>query len=87
VIHSRGEYVRGDVHTNGIENFWSLVKRQIIGQHHFVSVKHLQRYLNECAFKFNNRDAEDLFGIVVTNLVIGTALRYKALIGKDFAKS
>lgn len=83
VIHSRGEYVRGDVHTNGIENFWSLVKRQIIGQHHFVSVKHLQRYLNECAFKFNNREAEDLFGMVVTNLVIGTALRYKALIGKS----
>lgn len=82
VIHSCGEYVRGDVHTNSIENFWSLVKRQIIGQHHFVSVKHLQRYLNECAFKFNNREAENVFAMVVANLVIGTALRYKALIGK-----
>ena len=37
VIHSRGEYVRGDVHTNNCELFWGLFKRQLIGQHHWVS--------------------------------------------------
>jgi transposase-like protein len=82
VIHSKGEYVRGRAHTNSVENFWSLFKRQIIGQHHFVSVKHLQRYLNECSFKFNNRENADLFALVVLNLVMGTALRYRTLIGK-----
>jgi hypothetical protein len=40
VIHSQGEYVRGDVHVNTIEGFWSLFERQLIGQHHWVSIKH-----------------------------------------------
>jgi transposase-like protein len=79
VVHSKDEWVRGNVHTQGIEGFWSLFKRQIVGQHHFVSVKHLHRYLDECAFKFNNREAEEMFSLIVLNLVIGTALRYKAL--------
>lgn len=52
VIHTKDEYVRGDVHTNSVEGFWSLVKRQIIGQHHFLTVKHLQRYLDEMTFRF-----------------------------------
>jgi transposase-like protein len=82
VRHSTKEYVRGDVHTNSIENFWSLFKRGVIGSFHQVSVKHLHRYLNEFSFRFNNRETEDLFGLIVTNLVIGTALRYNALIGK-----
>ena len=42
-------------------------------------MKHLPRYLNECAFKFNNRQAENIFALVVLNLVIGKALRYAAL--------
>ncbi|PWU12127.1 MAG: hypothetical protein C5B51_01220 [Terriglobia bacterium] len=83
VIHSKGEYVRGEVHTNSIEGFWSLVKRQIIGQHHFVSVKHLQRYLNEVSFKFNNREAESLFLLVIIRLLIGSALKYKTLIATE----
>ena len=79
VVHSKEEWTRGEVHTQGIENFWSLFKRQIHGQHHWVSVKHLHRYLDECAFKFNNREAEEMFSLIVLNLVIGSALRYKAL--------
>lgn len=59
VNHTRNEYVRWEgavaIHTNGIENFWSLLKRQINGIHHFVSPKHLQRYCNEAAFRFNNK--------------------------------
>ncbi len=82
VIHSMGEYVRGRAHTNTVENFWSLFKRGVIGSFHFVSVKHLQRYLNEFQFRFNNRETEDLFGLIITNLALGTALRYKALTAK-----
>jgi hypothetical protein len=79
VIHSQEEWTRGKVHTQGIENFWSLFKRQIHGQHHWVSIKHLHRYLDECAFKFNNREAENIFAMIVLNLAIGEALRYKTL--------
>jgi len=79
VRHSSKEYVRGNVHTNSIENFWSLFKRGVIGSYHSVSVKHLHRYLNEFSFRFNAREAEDMFGMIVMNLAIGNALRYKAL--------
>jgi hypothetical protein len=82
VIHSKGEYVRGDVHTNTVEGSWSLVKRQIIGQHHFVSVKYLQRYLNEMSFRFNNRDA-DLFPMVIIRLLIASAMPDQKLIAPE----
>lgn len=55
VNHSAGEYVRGDVHTNGIESVWALLKRQIIGIHHWVSSKHLDRYVQEMSWRFNRR--------------------------------
>ena len=53
VRHSAGEYVRGIVHTNGIESFWSLLKRGYIGVFHYMSVKHLFRYVNEFAGREN----------------------------------
>ena len=53
VNHSKNEYVRDLAHTNSIEGFWSLLKRQIIGIHHFVSPKHLQRYCDEAVFRYN----------------------------------
>lgn len=87
VIHSVGEYVRGRAHTNSVENFWSLFKRGVIGSFHFVSVKHLQRYLDEFQFRFNNRETEDLFGIIITNLAMGAALRYKTLTGDTVSAS
>jgi len=59
VEHGAGVYVSGDVHTNTIEGFWSLVKRGLSGTHHMVSAKHLQGYLNEYAWRYNHRDAED----------------------------
>jgi transposase-like protein len=68
VNHIIGEYVRGDVHTNSIEGFWSLFKRGVIGQYHSISVKHLRRYLDESAFRFNNRAAADVFGMVVRRM-------------------
>jgi hypothetical protein len=62
VAHMRGEYVRGEIHTNSIENFWSLLKRGVIGTYHNVSRKYLPLYLNEFVFRFNNRHNEDIFG-------------------------
>ncbi len=56
VNHSAKVYVSGDVHTNTIEGFWSLVKRGIDGVYHSVSTKHLQGYLNEYAWRYNHRD-------------------------------
>jgi transposase len=56
INHSEGVYVTGNVHTNTIEGFWSLVKRGIGGTHHMVSEKYLQEYLNEYAFRYNRRN-------------------------------
>lgn len=55
VNHGAKQYVKGNAHTNSIEGFWSLLKRQINGIHHFVSPKHLQRYCDEAAHRYNNK--------------------------------
>jgi transposase len=58
VIHHRKEYVRGDVHVNSVENFWSHVKRSMSGTHKSVSPKHLQSYLDGFVFHANNRGSD-----------------------------
>lgn len=81
VNHSAGEYVRHYVlHTNGIESVWALFKRQIIGTHHFLSRKHMNRYLGEMTWRFNLRQMAE--GDRVNALLSQTAgrLTYKALI-------
>lgn len=81
VNHSAGEYVRHYVlHSNGIESVWALFKRQIIGTHHWLSPKHLSRYLGEMTWRFNLREMEE--GDRVNALLAQTAgrLTYKALI-------
>ncbi len=65
VNHSRGEYVRGMVHTANLDSFWSLLKRGIVGTFHNVSGEYLPFYLNEFAFRHNNRESGDIFGAVV----------------------
>ena len=55
VRHKDGEYVNGKAHTNTIECFWSLFKRGYVGVYHLMSRKHLQRYVNEYVYRFNNR--------------------------------
>ena len=82
VNHSAGEYVRDrTIHTNSIESVWALLKRQIIGVHHWVSPEHLHRYAAEMTWRFNHRDLgvtdrmNDLFASVEGRLT------YKALIG------
>jgi hypothetical protein len=55
VNHSR-EYVKGNIHTNNIESFWAILKRDVMGQFHWVSKKYLQRYLAEFEYRYNRRD-------------------------------
>ena len=79
--HSAGEYVRHFIfHTNSIEGVWSLFKRQIVGTHHYLSPKHLNRYLGEMTWRFNARESGE--GQRVNALLARTAgrLTYKALI-------
>jgi transposase-like protein len=83
VNHSGKEWVRGDVHTQGVDGFWSLLKRGIIASFHQVSVKHLDRYISEFQFRFNNREDQEIFAAVIIGLVIKTALRYKALTASE----
>lgn len=60
VRHSVGEYVRGEVHTNGMESFWSMLKRGYYGTYHKMSFKHLRRYVAEFAARHNVRDLDTL---------------------------
>ena len=61
VRHSQGEYVRGEIHTQNIESFWSLLKRGIMGSFHHVSKTYLPLYLAEFTFRHNNRKNPDVF--------------------------
>jgi len=80
VIDHAIEFVRGNVHTNNIENFWSLVKRTLKGTYVSVDPAHPDRYLDEQAFRFNERDDKDggRFRKVVSS-VAGKRLTYKEL--------
>jgi len=66
VRHSAGEYVVGTTHTNTIEGFWSLFKRGIIGNYHKVSKQYLPLYVNEFAWRFNNRKNPNAFADLIT---------------------
>ena len=57
--HLKKEYVRGGIHTQNIENFWSLLKRGIVGVYHNVSPEHLHRYVDEFAYRYNSRHIND----------------------------
>jgi transposase-like protein len=92
VVDHLTTYVDGQVHTNGLENFWSLLKRGIGGTYVAVEPFHLFRYVDEQAFRFNNRKHVD--GEVVTDSerfgrlcdqIVGKRLKYQELIGKEGA--
>ena len=80
VNHSAEEWVRGDVHTNTVENVWSLLKRSIIGAYHHVSVKHLDAYLDELEWQFNNRDNPWLFRDTLLKLLGAKHVEYRDLV-------
>jgi transposase-like protein len=69
VDHGAKEYVRGKVHTNTIEGFWSQLKRSIDGTYHSVSPKHLQKYVDEFAWRYNLRASDvPLFPILLSRV-------------------
>lgn len=65
VNHNTGEYVRGEVHTNNIEGFWSQFKRSVHGTYHAVSPKYLQTYLDEFSYRYNRRKSESPLPVLV----------------------
>ena len=80
VAHSVGEYVRGQVHTNGVESFWSLLKRGYVGIYHHMSVAHLHRYVNEFSYRHTFRHDDMIVCIQGTiDGMIGRRLSYKEL--------
>ena len=81
VIHSRGEYVRGDAYTNGIESFWSGIKRGIMGVYHKVSRKHLGRYVAEFVARQNMRARDTIEQMeMVVQRMEGKRLKYYELV-------
>jgi transposase-like protein len=80
INHSLGIYSIGDLHTNTVESAFSLLKRGIIGTWHKVSAKHLEAYLNEMSFRFNNRKNPFLFRDTLLKMLEANNLEYKELI-------
>ncbi len=90
VVNHTLEYVNGQVHTNGIENFWSLLKRTLRGTYVAVEPYHLERYVDEQVFRFNNRGGKrkedrvtdaQRFSLAISQIV-GKRLTYAELTGK-----
>lgn len=79
VKHSVGEYVRGQAHTNGVESFWAVLKRGYYGTFHYMSGKHLHRYVNEFSTRHNlGHDTMNCLA-VVTDGMVGRRLTYEGL--------
>ena len=80
VNHRKEEWARGNVHTNSIENAWSLFKRSIVGSYHQISTKHMDAYLDEFEWRFNNRDNEYLFRDTLIKLLNAPKMEFKKLV-------
>lgn len=80
IKHNANEYVKGNIHTNTIEGFWSLLKRGIVGIYHFTTKKHLQKYVDEFVFRYNTRNfgESQRFNLMLANTEY--RLTYKELI-------
>jgi transposase-like protein len=85
VDHNREEWVRGEVHTNTAESAWSLFKRSLVGSYHQLSVKHLDAYLDEFEWRFNNRENPYLFRDTLRGLLKAETLPYKELTSEKVA--
>jgi transposase-like protein len=79
VDHSKKQYVNENAHTNTIEGFWTWVKRSVMGIYHYVSRKHLQKYVNEFAFHYNTRHLDEVtrFSLLLANT--NSRITYKEL--------
>jgi len=82
VQHKHGEYARGPIHTNTIENYFSILKRGLVGTFHHVGARHLKRYIGEFDFRYNNRKVDDLerTGRALTGIA-GKRLFYSKVVG------
>lgn len=70
VSHGQNEYVRGNIHVNSLEGFWSQLKRSINGTYHCVSPKYLQSYVNEFSYRYNNRfSCQSLFDLMLSQIL------------------
>lgn len=77
VKHKAREYVRDDVHTNGIESFWAVLRRGYYGTHHYMSPKHLHRYVNEFVGRQNTKDVDvSVVMVLVARGMVGKTLPY-----------
>jgi len=83
VNHRMEEWVRGNVHTNTVESAWSLFKRSIVGAYHQISAKHIDAYLDEFEWRFNNRNNEYLFRDTLIRLLNTPKMEFKELIKKS----
>lgn len=84
VNHKRGEYVRGDTHSNTIENYWSLVKRALKGTYIHVEPFHLDRYLDEQGFRYDHRKTNDSGRFIqAASMLFGKRLTYDELTGAN----
>lgn len=83
IDHSTGEYVRGAFSTNRIEGFWSFLNRSLYGIYHCVSPKHLQRYCDENAYRYNSRKLKDADRFTLTVQESWGRLKYADLIKKE----
>jgi transposase-like protein len=83
IQHGEGIYVRGNVHTNTIEGYWSLLKRGIFGIYHQVSKKHLHRYCTEFGFRYNTRKGDEITRFDNVLAECDGRLMYKTLTAKD----
>lgn len=83
VNHGAEEWVVGDVHNNGIEGVWSLFKRSLVGAFHKISVKHLDAYLQELEFRYNNRKNQHALRDLMLRLLGGSAVRYRELTAQE----
>lgn len=84
VKHSAGQYVDGQIHTNGVESYWSMLKRAYKGTFHKMSPKHLQRYVNEFACRHNIREMSTTTQMAfVARRLMGKRLSYERLIAPN----
>jgi len=73
VVDHTKEFVSGNIHTNTIESFWALLKRGLYGIYHHVSQKYLQEYVNEFCFRYNNRNEQQAFDVILNKAMLGIA--------------
>ena len=82
VNHSRKEWVRGDAHTNGIEGVWAILKRSVTGTFHKISIKHLDAYLDEIEWRYNQRQNPYLFRDTLRKMIEAERMEFKQLVAE-----